>query len=106
MRIRLVLGCVVTLVTLPVLALDDPTRPANFQAAPVATTEARAFSLDSIVIGPGKRVAVIDGIARQEGESFNGARLLRVYPDRVELKDQGRTQTLNWTMPPKVRISR
>ncbi len=98
--------CMTVLVIAPVYALDDPTRPASYQAQAAAQPAGKDFSLDSIMIGPDRRVAVIDGIARREGDSFNGTRLLRVYPDRVELREQGGTQTLNWPKQPAVRSLR
>lgn len=87
-------------------ALEDPTRPPDFRAAPSATAEIKQYSLDSIVIGPDRRVAVIDGTARREGEQFNGKTLVRIYPDRVKLREQGQIRVLHWKMPPAVRVSR
>lgn len=96
----------VVLVMAPVYALEDPTRPFSFQAQIAAQPAGKEFSLDSIMIGRDRRVAVIDGVARQEGDIFGGTHVLRIFPDKVELKEQGQTQTLNWTKPPAVRSPR
>lgn len=90
----------------PVPALEDPTRPDSYRARTAAPAQQQALALESIMVGPRKRVAVIDGVARREGERFDGLQLLRVYPDRVTVRDQGRTRVLHWTMPPRVRVSR
>lgn len=89
----------------PAWALEDPTRPADFQAAKQAAAPQRSFSLDSIVLGRDRGVAVIDGEPRTEGQRFEGVRLLRIYPDRVELLDQGRVRVLRLEALPQVRNS-
>lgn len=89
----------------PAWALEDPTRPADFRAAGQAPAAQRSFSLDSIVLGKDRGVAVIDGEPRTEGQGFEGVRLLRIYPDRVELLDQGRVRVLRLETLPQVRNS-
>lgn len=103
--LRLVLPVLLLAIGTPASALEDPTRPANFEA-PVQATAIRQFTLNSIVVGSAKRIAVIDGVVRREGDVFDGARLVRVEPDKVILRSQGRTLILNWVMPPSVRVSR
>lgn len=98
--------CAAMLITVSAEALEDPTRPPSFQVQAAAQPVGRSFSLDSIMIGPDRRMAVIDGIARREGEFFDGTQLLRIFPDKVELKRQGQRQTLNWPQPPAVRSPR
>lgn len=105
-RLRLLSLILPAILITPVAqALEDPTRPPDFRVAPPAAREVREYSLDSIVVGPDRRVAVIDGVARTEGERFSGKTLVRIYPDRVTLKEQGRTRILRWKMPPSVRVS-
>ncbi|WP_225314475.1 hypothetical protein [Marinobacter halotolerans] len=86
-------------------ALQDPTRPSGFRSAPAEPTPARAFDLASIIIGADRKVAVINGRPRQEGQTFEGVRLRRIYPDRVELIDQGRVRILKLDTLPQVRSS-
>ncbi|WP_235937589.1 general secretion pathway protein GspB [Marinobacter caseinilyticus] len=105
MKIAFVLPVLFLAVLAPASALEDPTRPADFKA-PVQATAVRPFTLNSIVVGSAKRVAVIDGVVRREGDVFDGARLVRVESDKVILRSQGRTLILNWVMPPSVRVSR
>ncbi|WP_242634422.1 hypothetical protein [Marinobacter salicampi] len=91
----------------PTIALEDPTRPPDFSpGVAVAAVPARTHSLDSIMIGPERRVAVVDGIARTEGERFDGLTLLKIHPGRVELSDRDQTRTLHWKTPPQVRVLR
>lgn len=86
-------------------ALQDPTRPNGFQAPEAAPAQQRSFDLASIIIGADRKVAVIDGQARREGQTFEGVRLRRIYPDRVELVDQGRVRILKLDTLPQVRSS-
>ena len=84
-------------------ALEDPTRPNGFSASAPQSEPAREFSLASIFIGNNRRLAVIDGEARREGQAFEGVRIRRIYPDRVELVDQGRLRVLRLEPLPQVR---
>ena len=71
------------------LALDDPTRPAGLRAAhvPAATTPQRpAWRLQSILVSPHRRVAVINGHSVAPGERVGGARVTRIGVDRVYLR--------------------
>lgn len=88
-----------------VLALQDPTRPSGFGATPQAQAPQKEFTLASIFIGNDRRVAVIDGVARREGQTFDGFRVKRIHPDRVELVDQGRVRVLRLEPLPQVRSS-
>lgn len=96
---------VMTLLAGAAHGLTDPTRPNGFQAPAKEARPEQAFSLASIIIGPNRRVAVIDGQARQEGQTFDGVRLRRIYPDRVELMDQGRVRVIRLDTLPPVRSS-
>ena len=98
---------VFVLMLLPVQAqaLQDPTRPNGFRAPAAEPTKQRSFDLASIIIGADRKIAVIDGQARREGQTFEGVRLRRIYPDRVELVDQGRVRVLRLDTLPQVRSS-
>jgi MSHA biogenesis protein MshK len=87
------------------LALQDPTRPDGFGATQQAQVPQKDFTLASIFIGNDRRVAVIDGVARREGQAFEGVRIKRIHPDRVELVDQGRVRVLRLEPLPQVRSS-
>lgn len=100
---RLLLIIMLALTASNALALKDPTRPNGFGAARQAQVPQKEFSLASIFIGNDRRVAVIDGVARQEGQAFDGVRLQRIHPDRVELVDQGSVRVLRFEPLPQVR---
>ncbi|TGN38608.1 hypothetical protein E5Q11_15410 [Marinobacter confluentis] len=86
-------------------ALQDPTRPNGFRVPQAEPAQQRSFDLASIIIGTDRRIAVIDGQARREGQTFDGVRLRRIHPDRVELVDQGRVRILRLDTLPQVRSS-
>lgn len=67
--------------------LDDPMRPyitppraANVQDA------ARPFTLTGVLIAATRRVAVINGSLYREGDTINGARIVRIDPGSVRLQ--------------------
>lgn len=70
---------------LPAIAsgpLPDPTRPVVFPGTGAERGDAQPakWSLTSVLIAPGRRVAVINGQVVQVGEKVNGARLVSVDP--------------------------
>lgn len=89
--------------SIPAQALQDPTRPTGFESAPAQAEPRREFTLSSIIIGGDRRVAVIDGQPRREGQVFDGVRLKRIYPGRVELVERERSRVLHLDTIPQVR---
>ncbi len=79
-------------------ALSDPTRP---PAAPAASpdeglneTAKGALRLQSVLISPGRRVAVIDGRLVQLGERIGDATLVAISESQVVLQRAGGRETL------------
>lgn len=103
---RVLLIIILVLGTGYAFALQDPTRPDHHTSSAQHEEPARPFSLASIFIGSDRRVAVIDGETRTEGQAFEGVRVKRIYPERVELVDQGRVRILHLAPLPQVRSSR
>lgn len=83
------------------LRVEDPMQPswlrkrATSQATPVTRTR---FSVDTIVVSPQRRVAVINGRSVGVGETVNGARVLDIEPDRVTLDVDGNKLTIELTI--------
>ncbi len=102
---RLCFVVAMTLIPAAAQALQDPTRPNGFQAPAAKPAQQRSFDLASIIIGAERKIAVIDGQARREGQAFEGVRVRGIYPDRVELIDQGRVRILRLDTLPQVRSS-
>ncbi len=77
-------------------ALIDPTRP----AIPIQITPGRpagmhsGWSLDSTLVAPDRRVAVINGKQASEGESVDGARVIEIHKLDVLIKADGKRMTL------------
>lgn len=86
-------------------ALQDPTRPPEARAPGVQAAPVRNLELGSILLGSARRIAVIEGVALQEGDSHNGIRVQRIYRDKVEIMDQGRFRVLYPETLPQVRSS-
>ncbi|CAK0770195.1 MSHA biogenesis protein MshK [Gammaproteobacteria bacterium] len=76
--------------------LPDPTRPAV--GAPVevesGTSTPNAPTLQSILIGPGGRWAIINGRTVAVGDAVGEARLVRIDPDAVTLIHNDTQETL------------
>lgn len=77
-------------------ALVDPTRPAGAAYAPAARaqTARHGWRLDSTLVAPDRRVAVINGRHVSEGESVDGARVIEIRPLNVLIQAPGRRMTL------------
>lgn len=79
----------------------DPTRPPQrFQAATgeqAAPAEAD-LKLQSILIGSGRRLALIGGNAYRVGDRLGSLTVHNIFRDRVVLKGEGGTRILRLTM--------
>ena len=82
-------------------ALSDPTRPPQAwlaaqpraAGAPAAEQETTPL-LQSLLIGPSRRYAIIDGQLLGVGDRFRDARVVAVRPTEVVLRSERGTQTL------------
>ncbi|PSF09074.1 hypothetical protein [Marinobacter halophilus] len=83
--------------------LQDPTRPPGSVAQSVSAAPVRDLHIGSILLGSQRRVAVIGGVALQEGDSHDGVRVRRIYKDRVEVTDRGQPRVLYPEPLPQVR---
>jgi len=72
-------------------SLQDPTRPVSFTAAASADT---ALTLESILLGPARRVAVINGKVVAEGDSVAGATIVAINKNSVRLRHRGQAVEL------------
>lgn len=85
--------------------LPDPTRPpaAAIPAAAASTAAPTAVpQLQSVLVGPAagaRRIAVIDGESVHVGESFHGARVVRIADNEVELQRGRERQVLRLYAP-------
>ena len=95
-RIALALCATLTALPVPGSALIDPTRPASHgQAAAAHAGESRrGWTLDSTLVAPDRRVAVINGKRVSEGESVDGARVIEIRKLDVLIQADGRRMTL------------
>lgn len=83
--------------------LQDPTRPPGNVAQAISVLPARDLQLGSILLGAHRRVAVIGGVAMQEGDSHDGLRVRLIHKDRVEVTDRGQPRVLYPEPLPQVR---
>jgi MSHA biogenesis protein MshK len=74
--------------------LADPTRPATGGAPALAPVDEGAFALQSTLISPARRVAVINGRSYTVGDRVNGARILAIEPYAVQLDEADGRRTL------------
>ena len=73
--------------------LADPTRP-PFGAAAGGEAQPAGPQLQSVLISPARKVAVIDGRTVPLGGKFRGATLTRITESGVELRSAGRVEQL------------
>lgn len=91
-KILLALFAVHTSFALAAETLRDPTRP--LQEIVTVPQPAPTFQLHSILISQQRRVAIINGKTVAEGESVEGAKVLRIQPHRVSLLHRGKALEL------------
>ena len=78
----------------------DPTRPpASFRRpAPSEAASGPGLELDSILIGDGRRLALIGGRAYRVGDRVGALTVQNIYRDRVVLRGPDGTRILRLTM--------
>ncbi len=90
------LTCAFILAALPAAAgeLADPTRPGYLPPATAPATGVRAPSwrVESIIVSPGRRLAVINGRVVAVNDRVGGARVVEITPYEVRLEYQGETR--------------
>ncbi|MBW7472991.1 hypothetical protein K0B93_18500 [Marinobacter sp. F4218] len=87
----------------PAVALQDPTRPPGFDEPQAQALPMTDLALQSILVGAERRLAVINGEPRVEGQAFDGVRVRQIHRDRVDVVDRGRVRTLYLDELPQVR---
>lgn len=75
-------------------ALHDPTRPVMSALTQASSPKEGNYILQSILIGPMRRLAMINGQIVGSGSSIQGARVLAIDKNRVVLLIDGRKETL------------
>lgn len=78
----------------PAQGLTDPTRPAIGYADAEAGAAAGGLVLQSVMITPTIRSAIINGEVVMLGGKFGSARLIKISESEVVLNDGGETQIL------------
>jgi MSHA biogenesis protein MshK len=73
----------------------DPFRPPREVEAPIAGASApTAPRLESVLIAPDRRIAVINGQQYSEGSTFGEGRVLRISETEVLIRRAGRDEAL------------
>ncbi len=81
--------------------LADPTRPPAALASAGSGAAAGGPVLQSVMLSPGRKVAMISGEMVALGERYGSARLVRLTESEAELKDG--TETIVLSLYPQVR---
>jgi MSHA biogenesis protein MshK len=74
--------------------LADPTRPPTHGAVQALQGDAPRTRLQSVLISPGRSVAIIDGRAVRPGERIGDATVLSIEPAEVTLQRGAATERL------------
>lgn len=89
------LGCCAGVALAQAAPLADPTRPPNAAAGTAGEPAARAGpQLQSVLISPARRVAVISGRAVALGDKYGEATVASITESAVLLQYAGRSETL------------
>lgn len=82
------LGLLSAMLAASTCALEDPTRPAGYGADPGTGTQ--GWTLNSTLVGPERRIAVINGQYVSEGEMLGNARVLHIRNSDVVIESGGK----------------
>jgi MSHA biogenesis protein MshK len=76
--------------------LRDPTRPPSF-VAPAGTAAVRESDLvlQTVLISPERRAAIINGRLLRLGENIAGMQLMSISESEVQLRGRGESRTLH-----------
>jgi len=101
MRIAMIVAATILCSAVFAEAPRDPTRPPSpaevrawFAGEQRAADPSQAFTLQSVLLSPSRRVAIIDGQRLQIGESVGEAVVTTIEAGRVELERDGQTIVL------------
>jgi len=89
--------CVAVLLLVPAAhgaPFADPTRPPDYAPADAAPGVSGGSRLESVLIAPDRRVAVIGGQQVRLGEKFGDGRVVRITESEVVIRTADGTQTL------------
>lgn len=75
-------------------AMHDPTRPPTTAAAPDIESPRGAPVVQTVIITPHSRAAIIDGERVELGGRFREAQVVRITETEVELRDGARSEVL------------
>ncbi|NJN51951.1 MAG: hypothetical protein HC809_09435 [Gammaproteobacteria bacterium] len=75
--------------------LRDPTRPPTVLVKSPSPAHASIPTLTSVLIGPDRRVAVIDGNTLLEGSRHQGIEVIKVTADGARIRKDGMTLQLS-----------
>lgn len=73
--------------SLPTSAISDPTKPFSYKATHKAKP---TYTLNSVLIGETRKVAVINGKAYAEGDRLQLGTLAKIAADHVVINGKGR----------------
>ncbi|MFN2645414.1 MAG: hypothetical protein ABR570_10515 [Burkholderiales bacterium] len=74
--------------------LSDPFRPPRDDYAGEAASTAGTPRLESILIAPDRRIAIIGGAQYTEGERYGDGRIVRITQTEVVIRRDGRDDSL------------
>ncbi|MEH6557951.1 MAG: hypothetical protein V7459_01215 [Oceanicoccus sp.] len=89
--IRLVTVLVFVVASSCASALNDPTRPSTYHP----TAGAQTLTLESVLIGSDRKIAVINGSVVTEGERVKGFAVIEIRKDSVKGRSNGKIVILN-----------
>ncbi len=89
MRIFLLCGLMVSMLSAQAGKLDDPMRPPGYLRAGTSNAPKlkKGWQLSAIRIDANRRFAIINGRTLETGEWVNKARVVEILPQKVRLKN-------------------
>ena len=86
------MACVITFMSEPSLAMNDPMQPPEYSVSSGVVEEVMDSELDlqMILISPLRKFAVLNNKTVKEGEVVSGAKIISIEKERVVVKRKGK----------------
>lgn len=98
LRHAIVIAAASLLLSLPAESgeLVDPTRPSHARAqTQTRVARAPAWRVETIIVSPTRRLALINGRMVGIGDRVSGAKVIEILPYEVQLEYQGETRRIS-----------
>ena len=86
--------------------LKDPTQPSDWAKPKQINKAKRVYKLNYLLVANDRKQAIINGVPVGEGDSVNGAKVIKIAEDFVLLSTKSGSKVLRWKQPASIKRTR